>query len=123
MKPGKKGIERIFDAALYSIKGYKYAWKNEAAFRQEVCLAIILIPVAFYLGETAIEVSILIIPIFITLIIELINSAIEAVVDRIGSELHELSGAAKDIGSAAVLISLVLCGIVWGVFIFEKTFL
>ena len=120
MKLGKTGIARIIAAVAYSIKGLRFTWKNEAAFRQECLLSIVLIPIAFILGDTTTQISLLLLPIFLTLIIELINSAIEAIVDRISSELHELSGAAKDIGSAAVLMSLILWAVIWLSFLFEK---
>lgn len=113
MKPGKTGIARIKDAFVYSLKGLKYAWKNEADFRQECILAIVLMPTALIIAESIVQKILLIIPVFMVLIVELINSAIEAVVDRFGDELHELSGAAKDIGSAAVTVSLILLGIIW----------
>ena len=119
MKPGKTGIARIIDASIYSMRGFRFAWKNEAAFRQELWLSIIMVPLAFYLGDSAVERAILLIPVFLVLIVELLNSAVEAAIDRIGAERHELSGAAKDIGSAAVFASLVLVGLVWGVFLLD----
>lgn len=120
MKPGKTGLARIVDAFGYSMKGLRFAYKNEAAFRQEIAAAIILLPVAVWLADTALQFAVLILPIFIVLLMELVNSAIEAVVDRIGSEKHLLSGAAKDIGSAAVLLSVVLLFIVWVAFLWQK---
>jgi len=114
MKPGKKGFKRIFHAAGYSLLGLIAAYKNEAAFRQELWLTIVLAPVAIYLGNTAVERAILLGSLFLVLIVELLNSAIEAVVDRIGSDLHELSGRAKDIGSAAVMFALLNMLVVWG---------
>jgi diacylglycerol kinase (ATP) len=114
MQPANKtGIRRIIKAATYSASGLRAAWLNEAAFRQECVLAAVLIPVALVLGENAIERSLLIGSCFIVLIVELLNSAVEAAIDRIGTEQHELSGRAKDFGSAAVLLSLVLTGCVW----------
>lgn len=107
------GIKRLFLAFGYSIKGLKSAFKNEAAFRQELLLAIILIPIAFILDVSQIERILLIAPIILVLMFEIINSAIEAVVDRIGSEFHELAGRAKDMGSAAVLIGLLLTAYIW----------
>ena len=88
-------------------------WKNEAAFRQEVIACVVLVPLGFYLGEGGVEKTLLVGVCFLVLIVEILNSAIEAVVDRIGSEHHELSGLAKDLGSSAVFISLVLVGITW----------
>ncbi|MEJ6078464.1 diacylglycerol kinase [Vibrio sp. 1-Bac 57] len=107
------GIKRIFLAFGYSLKGIKSAFKYEAAFRQEVLLAIILIPIALLVDVTKVERILLISPVILVLIFEIINSAIEAVVDRIGSEFHELSGRAKDMGSSAVLIGLLLTAYIW----------
>lgn len=120
MKPGKTGLARIIGAASYSMRGLRFAWKNESAFRQEFLGAVILIPLAFVLGQSSVEIAILLIPIFLVVIVELINSAVEAITDRVGVEFHELSGAAKDLGSAAVLISLILLFIVWGIFLTAK---
>jgi len=112
-KPGKQGIVRVIDAAGYSWAGLKAAFKNEAAFRQELALFIILTPLALWLGDSGVEQALLIGSLFLVLIVELVNSAIEAVVDRFGGELHELSGRAKDIGSAAVLVAIVNVFVVW----------
>ena len=112
-KTGHTGIKRIMHASYYSYLGFRAAWKHESAFRQESVLALILLPLAFWLGRGAVEVALLVGTIFIVIIVELINSGIEAVVDRVGDEPHELSGRAKDMGSAAVLLSLVLVVIVW----------
>ncbi|HEY9032065.1 MAG TPA: diacylglycerol kinase [Kangiella sp.] len=114
MKPGKTGIPRIVDATKYSWKGLKGAWLSEAAFRQELALAVLLIPLAFVLGGTTGEIAIMLLTLGVVLMAELANSAIEAVVDRIGPEQHPLSGRAKDIGSAMVFIALLFTGIVWG---------
>lgn len=114
-KPGKTGIARVIDAFGYSMKGFAATWRYEAAFRQEVGLAIILLPTAFWLAQTHIELILLISSVFWVLMAELANSSVEAVVDRTGSERHELSGRAKDIGSALVFMSLVLLAIVWGI--------
>ncbi|VAW97849.1 Diacylglycerol kinase [hydrothermal vent metagenome] len=96
------------------------AYKNEAAFRQELWLTIILAPVAIYLGHTGVERALLLGSLFLVLIVELLNSAIEAVVDRIGSEHHELSGRAKDIGSAAVMLALLNLTIIWGFILWQQ---
>ncbi|MBS9439123.1 diacylglycerol kinase [Photorhabdus noenieputensis] len=109
-----KGLTRIIKAIVYSVKGIRATWKNEAAFRQEITLAILAIMVAFYLDIGAIERILLIGSVMLVLIMEILNSAIEAVVDRIGSEFHELSGRAKDMGSAAVFLTMILSLIVWG---------
>lgn len=114
-KPGKTGISRVIDAFGYSMKGFHAAWKYEAAFRQEVALGVLLIPSAFWLAQTHIELILLIASVFWVWMAELANSSVEAVVDRTGSEKHELSGRAKDIGSALVFVSLVLLTLVWGV--------
>lgn len=113
-KPGKTGIPRIIDAFGYSMKGFAAAWQFEAAFRQEVVLGLILLPCSFWLATTHIELILLVASIFWVWMAELANSAVEAVVDRTGSERHELSGRAKDIGSALVFVSLVLLALVWG---------
>lgn len=119
-KPGKTGIARVIDAFGYSMKGLSASWKYEAAFRQEVTLGILLIPAAFWLAQTHIELILLISSIFWVWMAELANSSVEAVVDRTGSERHELSGRAKDIGSALVFMSLLLLVIVWGIVAFNR---
>lgn len=119
-KPGNTGIGRILRATKFSALGLAAAWKNEAAFRQELLLVIVLMPVALWLGQTALERAVLIGCLFVLVIVELINSAIEAAIDRHGDELHELSGRAKDMGSAAVLISLLLVAVVWGLIAAER---
>lgn len=111
---GTSGLSRIVKATKFSCQGFKAAFVNEAAFRQEVFLAIILIPLGFYLGNSGVERALLISVILLVLIIELINSGIEAIVDRVSTEKHELSGRAKDVGSAAVLLALVNVIVVWG---------
>ncbi len=113
MKKQHTGFTRLYYAAGYSWKGFKAAIVNEAAFRQELVGTIILLPVALWFGKTGIEKALLISVLALVLIAELFNSAIEAVVDRFGGEIHELSGRAKDIGSAAVLVSLLLVVVVW----------
>ncbi|CNI16170.1 diacylglycerol kinase [Yersinia thracica] len=107
------GLTRIYKAAGYSVKGLTAAWKNEAAFRQEVVAAISAIILAFWLDVDAIARILLIGSVVLVIIIEIINSAIEAVVDRIGSEFHELSGRAKDMGSAAVSLAILLALFIW----------
>lgn len=119
-KPGASGISRVINAFGYSMKGLAACWRHEAAFRQEVILAIILLPLAVVLARNAIELIVLVMSIFLVLMAELANSSIEAVVDRIGSEKHELAGRAKDIGSALVFVSLVLIGLVWGILLFDR---
>lgn len=116
-KPGATGVTRIINATGYSMKGLKSAWINEAAFRQELVLVLALMPLAGWLGNSLNEILLLICISWLVVIVEVLNSAIEAVVDRIGSEHHELSGRAKDLGSAAVFIALVLNALVWGALI------
>ncbi len=117
-KPGKTGIARIIKATQYSWQGLTAAWKHEAAFRQELMLALVGIPLAFWLAENKFELLWLILPLFILVIAELVNSALEAVVDRISDEHHELSGRAKDIGSAIVFVSLLLLVTIWSVVLY-----
>jgi len=119
-KPGATGLTRIINAYGYSMKGLRAAFVNESAFRQEFVLALVLTPLAIWLGSNAIEYILLIGSALLVLVVELLNSAIEAVVDRIGDEHHDLSGRAKDIGSAAVLISLCIVALVWGLIIFQR---
>jgi len=106
-------MARLFDATGYSIKGICAAWRNEAAFRQEVALCVVLFPLSFLVARSIEQWLLLTTPLFLLLIIELVNTAIENVVDRIGSERHDLSGQAKDMGSAAVLICLLMLAVSW----------
>ncbi|WLQ14983.1 diacylglycerol kinase [Hahella aquimaris] len=110
---GATGLKRIILATGYSINGLRAAWRNESAIRQEMVAALILIPLALFLSVTMVERILMIGSVLLVLIVELINSAIEAVVDRIGAERHELSGRAKDMGSAAVLVALSLAMFTW----------
>ena len=107
------GAARIFQAFGASARGLSGAFRNEAAFRQEIGLAIVIVPLGCWLGKNGIERALLVGPMVLVLIVELVNSAIEATVDRIGLERHSLSGLAKDIGSAAVMMSFLLLVIVW----------
>ena len=113
-KPGNTGLRRIVNATFFSAAGFRAAWRDEAAFRQELVLCVVLVPTAVWLGQTAVERALLIGSCLVVLIVELLNSGIEAVVDRVGAEHHRLSGQAKDLGSAAVLLSLVLVLVTWG---------
>ncbi len=115
---GKTGLRRLFNAFGYSVDGFKAAYKHEDAFRQEVLFAIILTPLAFYLGDNAIEIALMVASVLLVLIVELLNSAIEAVVDRVSIERHELAKRAKDIGSAAVFIALLVVVVVWCLILF-----
>jgi len=118
-KPGETGLKRILSAAGYSAKGLRSCWRNEAAFRQEVLASIVMMPLALWLGQTGLEKAVLIGVLLLVLIVEVLNSSIEAVVDRIGHEHHELSGLAKDQGSAAVMLSLLNVAIVWCLVLFS----
>ena len=111
---GKTGLARIVNAAGYSWAGLSAAFRHEDAFRQEVYLALLLIPLALYLGETGIERALMAGAVLGVLIVELLNSALEAAVDRISLEHHQLIKRAKDMGSAAVMIALVNVAVVWG---------
>lgn len=111
---------RLIKAVGYSMSGFKTAWTNEAAFRQESVLIVIMIPAAFWLGTTAIERALLIGSCMIVLITELLNSALETAIDRIGLDHHILSKRAKDMGSAAVLVSLATVAMVWGIILYER---
>jgi diacylglycerol kinase (ATP) len=110
---GRFGLARPYMAALNTLRGLKFAWREEEAFRQEVAIAIPLITLAFFLPVTAIETVLLILPLGLLLIVELMNTAIEATVDRISMDRHPLSGKAKDLGSAAVGFCIVLAIIDW----------
>ncbi len=111
---GRTGLSRVVHAAGYSIAGLRAAYRGESAFRQEFWLAVVLLPCAFWFGRGWIEVALLSGTVVLVLIVELLNSGIEAAVDRISMDLHDLSKAAKDFGSAAVMLSLLLCAGVWG---------
>ncbi|MGE5649617.1 diacylglycerol kinase [Noviherbaspirillum sp. UKPF54] len=113
----KSGIRRIYDAFSYSIQGFKAAWRNEHAFRQELMLAVPAAIAALLLPVSALEKVALLAVLTLVLIVELINSAIEAVVDRISFERHPLSKNAKDFGSAAVFLALALAAMTWGVIV------
>ena len=123
MKTTAQGLTRIINAFGYSRQGLKAAYRYEAAFRQEVWLALILIPLALWLKLSAVSTVLLIGSVLLVLIVELVNSAIEAIVDRVGPEYHELSGRAKDVGSAAVLVAGVLMVVKWGGFLLEAFYI
>ena len=112
---GYSGLTRVIKATQFSWHGVRAAYRHEEAFRQEVWLSIILIPLGLYLGETRIEKALLVAAVIQLPLVEILNSAIEAVVDRFGGEQHELSGRAKDMGSAAVMLSIALLASVWGI--------
>lgn len=111
---GKTGIRRLMNAFGYSMDGFKAAYQHEDAFRQEVWLSLVLIPLAFYLETEALHRILMVGSVLLVMIVELLNSAVEAVVDRVSIERHALAKRAKDIGSAAVLLALINLGVVWG---------
>ena len=111
---GRTGLRRIWNALFYSIEGFKAAYRHEDAFRQECLLAIILVPGAFFMPAGGQGKAMMIGSVLLVLIVELLNSAVEATVDRISLENHQLAKRAKDIGSAAVFVSLVNVGVIWG---------
>ncbi|WAH51216.1 diacylglycerol kinase [Pseudescherichia vulneris] len=113
------GLTRIIKAAGYSWKGVRAAWLNEAAFRQESVAVILAVVIACWLDVDAITRVLLIGSVVLVMIVEILNSAIEAVVDRIGTDFHELSGRAKDMGSAAVLMSILLALATWGILLWS----
>ena len=119
-KPGNTGLKRILRATVFSAQGFAHAWRHESAFRQEMTLTLILTPIALWLGRTGYERLMLIACLLLVIIVELLNSAIEAAVDRFGDEHHELSGRAKDLGSAAVFVSLVIVLAVWSTVAWDR---
>lgn len=119
---GKRGLARIVQAFFNSLAGLEAAWRHESAFRQEILLAIVLVPIAFTAPVTAGERAILAGSVLLVLIVELLNSSVEAAIDRISFEHHSLSRRAKDIGSAAVFVALLLMGLVWGLIFAPRVF-
>ena len=113
-RPKLHGLHRLVRAFINSWRGFKGALQAEAAFRQEVVLAVLLLPLGAWLGRTGVERALLLASVLLVLIVELLNTCIETVVDRIGLERHELSGHAKDVGSTAVLLSFAILITVWG---------
>jgi diacylglycerol kinase (ATP) len=113
-----QGLKRLWLATGHSLRGLRLSYSSEAAFRQEAWLAVLLLPLAFFLGESAVERAMLAGSVLVLLIVELLNTAIEVVVDRIGLERHALSGFAKDAGSAAVMLTLALVALTWGLILF-----
>lgn len=114
------GLVRLWLATLNSARGLRHCYRSEAAFRQEVWLACLLVPAGFWIGQTAVERILLVGSVLLLLVIELLNTGIEVVVDRIGLERHPLSGFAKDVGSAAVLFGLLLLILTWGLLLWER---
>ncbi|HEY3327608.1 MAG TPA: diacylglycerol kinase [Novimethylophilus sp.] len=117
---GKTGLRRLWNALHYSLEGFKAAYQHEDAFRQEVRMAIVLIPLGVYLGQTGVERALLVASVLLVIVVELLNSAVEATVDRISLENHRLAKRAKDIGSAAVLASLIALAAVWGLLLWGQ---
>lgn len=115
----RTGLDRIWHAAGFSLAGLRAGW-NETAFRQEVLAAVVLLPAAFWVGRTWVEVSLLAGSVLLVMIVELLNTGIETAIDRIGPEWHDLSKRAKDMGSAAVLLSVVLATGVWAAGLFHR---
>ena len=110
---GRTGLDRVIRAAGYSMAGLTAAYRGESAFRQEFWLAALMFPLAFWLGRSWVEIALLVGSLMLVLIVELLNSGIEAAIDRVSYELHDLSKRAKDLASAAVFLSLMLCAGVW----------
>lgn len=108
-----KGFKRLVNACFFSAAGLKATWEHEEAFRQEVIIFIVATPLALWLGETAIEKLLLIGSLVLVMLVELLNTAVESIVDRVGFDHHELAGRAKDIGSAAVMMALVWAAVTW----------
>lgn len=115
---GKTGIPRLINAFGYSVDGFKAAFKNEDAFRQELFLAAVLVPLGLYLGKTGVEKALLVSVVLLVLIVELFNSAIEAAVDHTSIDVHPLAKRAKDIASASVIVALAIVIGVWGLVLF-----
>ena len=123
MAKGKlTGLARMIKAGEYSWQGLRAAWRYEAAFREECLLALLLLPLGIYLGDTGVEKALLAGSVLFLLVVELLNSAIEAAIDRHGDELHELSGRAKDMGSAAVGLTIILVALIWLLVLFADRF-
>ena len=117
---GRTGLDRVVHAFGYSLQGLQAALRHESAFRQEAALAVVLLPAAFWLGRTWVEVALLAGSVVLVMVVELLNSAVEAVVDRVSLDLHPLSKRAKDVGSAAVLLTLLMCGAIWAAALFHR---
>jgi diacylglycerol kinase (ATP) len=115
-----RGFRRLVMAFAYSWQGLSSAWREESAFRQELALALLVIPAGLYFGRSGLERAVLIAPMFLIVIVELLNSSIEATVDRGGTDPHPLAAMAKDMGSAAVLLSFVLLGAIWCLILMDR---
>lgn len=119
---GFRGPRQIWDAFKWSMKGLRAGWRHEASFRLEVCLAVILVPLGLWLGHGPLEKIALVLPPVLVLSAELLNSAVEAVVDKVSPEFHELAGRAKDMGSAAVFLLLMMTALTWGLILAPRLF-
>jgi len=108
----RRGLDRIWHATLISVDGFRAGWR-EAAFRQEALCAVVMLPAAFWVGQTWVETALLAAVVILVMVVELLNTGIEAAIDRVGPEWHSFSKSAKDVGSAAVLLSIILCSSVW----------
>lgn len=117
---GRTGLDRVVRATGHSLDGLRAAYAGESAFRQECWIAVVLVPAAFWLGQDWMQVSLLVGTVLLVLVVELLNSAVEATVDRVSFELHALSKRAKDLGSAAVMMSLLLCGGIWAAALWHR---
>ncbi len=115
----RKGLSRVWHATGYSLAGLRAGW-GETAFRQEALAAMLMLPLAFWVGRTWLETAVLCGSVVLVMIVELLNTAVETAIDRIGPEWHDLSKRAKDMGSAAVLLSLVLCAGIWGAALYQR---
>ncbi len=121
MNPQKdrRGLSRVWHAAGYSVAGLRAGWQ-ETAFRQEAIAAVVMLPLALWLGGTWVETALLAGSVVLVMVVELLNTAVETAIDRIGPEWHDLSKRAKDMGSAAVLLSLLVCAGIWGAALFHR---
>ncbi|MES2947838.1 MAG: diacylglycerol kinase [Pseudomonadota bacterium] len=115
----RKGLNRVWHATGYSVAGLRAGW-HETAFRQEAIAAIVLLPLAFWLGKNWVETALLAASVVLVMVVELLNTAVETAIDRIGPEWHDLSKRAKDMGSAAVLLSLVVCAGIWAAALYHR---
>ena len=122
VRPGRKprGLSRLLGAFADTSKGLAGCWREEEAFRQECLLALVEIPAALWIGRSGVERALLVGPMLLILVVELLNSAVEVAIDRIGTERHALSGLAKDLGSAAVFVSFLLLAAVWALLLFDR---
>ena len=117
---GRTGLDRVMRATGYSMAGLRAAYRHESAFRQELWLAVVLLPLAGWVGQSWMETALLIGSVLLVLIVELLNSAVESAIDRISFDTHDLSKRAKDFGSAAVLLALLLCAGIWSAAVWHR---